>query len=115
MSGQTVCGRLRLHHERQSLPRPDVDGLGMRLSAALRNLTFIAVRRRCRPVTAPVRANWHARTVADIMRKGEAAIETGGSCRSDGGEEAPRRAAVDDNVPPIRPIPSFEFDQHLTG
>jgi len=35
---QTVCRRSRLHDERQLLPRPDVDVLGMRLSAALRNL-----------------------------------------------------------------------------
>jgi hypothetical protein len=42
-----------LQGERQLLPRPDVDVLGMRLAAALRNLTFIAVRRRRRPVTAP--------------------------------------------------------------
>jgi len=44
----------------------------------------------------------------------EAAIETGGNCRSDRGEEAPQRAAADDNLPLMQPIQAFEFDQRLS-
>ena len=46
--------------------------------------------------------------------KRHAAIDIGGSCRSDGSEEAPQRAGADGNLPLIQPMPDFEFDQRLS-